>query len=49
MGFFRRSRAANSAVPGTILRNINTLQDFMAVIDSCKNKEDPLKMKALEW
>ena len=34
---------ANSADPGPILPNFNPIQAFIAVIVTCKNKEDPMK------
>ena len=46
--FSRRYRAANSAVLGPIMPNFELVQDFMAVLVTCKNEEDPIKMKALE-
>ena len=47
--FPRRSRAANSKVPGRILLNFKPIRDFMVVLVSCKNKEEKIKMKELEW
>ena len=41
--FFRRSRVANSADPGPILPNFEPILAFIAVIVTCKNKEDPMK------
>ena len=41
--FSRRSRAANSAVLGPIWSNFELVQDFMVVILTCKNEEDPIK------
>ena len=41
--FFRRSRAANSVVHGPIWQNFETIRDFMVVLVSCKNEEDPIK------
>ena len=43
LGIFRRSRAANSAVPGLFLRNFALFQDFMAVLIAYKNEKDPIK------
>ena len=44
MGFFsRRSKAANSAVHGQIWSNFELVQDFMVVLLTCKNEEDPIK------
>ena len=40
--FPRHSRAANSAVPGPILRNFETIHDFMVFLIICKNEEDPI-------
>ena len=37
--------AANSAVPGPILLNFEPIRDFMVVLVSCKNEEDPFKNK----
>ena len=41
--FSRRSRAANSAVHGQIWSNFQLVQDFMIVLVTCKNEEDPFK------
>ena len=41
--FFRRSRAVNSVVNGPIRLNFKLSPDFMVVLFTCKNKEDPLK------
>ena len=46
--FFKRSRAANSAVRGRIGPNIEVIRDFMVVLPTCKNEEDLIKKKALE-
>ena len=46
--FFRRSRAANSEVRGGILQKFELIQAFIFVLVTCKNEEDPIKMKALE-
>ena len=44
MGFFaRRSRAANSAVHGPIWSNFELVRDFIVVLLTCKNEEDPIK------
>ena len=44
MGIFsRRSRAAYSAVHGPIWSNFELVQEFMVVLITCKNKEDPIK------
>ena len=39
----KHSRAANSPISCWII------QAFMIVLVTCKNKEDPLKLKVLEW
>ena len=41
--FFRRSRAANSEVSGRILSKFKLIQDFIVVLVTCKNEEDPIK------
>ena len=41
--FSRRSRAANSAVLGPIISNFELGRDFMVVLLTCKNEEDPIK------
>ena len=41
--FFRRSRAASSAVHGRIWTNSELILDFIAVLVTCKNDEDPIK------
>ena len=46
--FFRRSRAANSEVSIGILSKFELMQPFIVVLITCKNEEDPIKMKALE-
>ena len=43
--FFKRSRAANSAVHGRIGLNSELVQDFMVVLLTCKNQEDPIKIE----
>ena len=35
--------AGNSAVHGRIWSNFELLQDFMVVLVTCKNEEDPIK------
>ena len=45
--FFRRSRAANSAVHGRIWPNLELILTLMVVLITSKNEEDPIKMKAL--
>ena len=41
--FFRRSRAANSAVLGPIWPNFELVRDVMYVLFTCKYEEDPIK------
>ena len=41
--FSRRSRAANSAVLGPIKSNFELSRDFMVVLLTSKNEEDPIK------
>ena len=41
--FSRRSRAANSEVCGLIWPNFELIRDFMVVLVTCKNEEDPIK------
>ena len=41
--FSRRLRAANSAVPGRIFPNFESIRDFIGVLVTCKNKEEPIK------
>ena len=41
--FSRRTRAANSAIHGPIWSNFELVQDFMVVLLTCKNEEDPIK------
>ena len=48
ISLFRRSRAANSTLPGWILLNFERVRDFMVVLVTCKNEEDPIKMEELE-
>ena len=44
MGFFsRRSRAANSAALSPIWPNFELVRNFMVVLHTCKNEEDPYK------
>ena len=40
MGFFRRSRAANSAVIGRIWPTFELVRDIMVVLVTCKYEED---------
>ena len=46
--FFRRSMTAYSAVRGRIGPNFEHIRDIMVVLLTCKNEEDPIKMKALD-
>ena len=41
--FFRRSRAANSAVLGRIILKFELARDIIDVLVICKNEEDPIK------
>ena len=41
--FFRCSRAANPTIHGMIWSNFELIQDFMVVLLSCKNEDDPIK------
>ena len=44
MGIFsRRPRAANSAVHGQNWLNFELVRDYMVVLITCKNEEDPIK------
>ena len=47
MDFSRSSRAANSAVHGKIWPNSEFVRDFINVLITCNNQEDPIKIKAL--
>ena len=50
MGCSKRSRAANSSVPSLILPNFEFVGDFIVVLVTCKNKEEPIKNEEkLEW
>ena len=42
--FPRRSMAANSTDPVSILPNFEPIQAFIAVLVTCKNEEDPIKI-----
>ena len=42
-GIFKRSRAANSAVRGLIELKFELVPDFVIVLLTCKNEEDPIK------
>ena len=46
--FSRCSREANFAVHGPIWSNFELVQEFMVVLLTCKNEEDPIKIEALE-
>ena len=41
--FFKRSRAANSAVHGLILPNLELVRDLMVFLHTYNNEEDPIK------
>ena len=41
--FFRRSRAANSAVLSRTWPKFELVRDIMVVLHTCKNEEDPIK------
>ena len=41
--FFKRSRAANSAVCGQIGPKFELIQDYIVALVTCKNEEDPIK------
>ena len=41
--FFKRSRAANSAVRGRILPKFELVQVLVVVLVTCNNEEDPIK------
>ena len=41
--FFKRSRAANSAVLAQILLKFELVQDIIDVLVTCKYEEDPIK------
>ena len=47
--FYRRSRAANSAVLGPIWPNFELVPDFIDVLVICKYEEGRSKVKVLEW
>ena len=47
--FSRRSRSAYSACRNPIWSNFELMQAFMVILATCKNEEDPIKMKALEF
>ena len=41
--FFKRSRAANSAVLGRILLKFELVRDIIDILVTCKYEEDPIK------
>ena len=41
--FLDWSRAANSAVHDWIRLNFKLIRDFIVILDTCKNEEDPIK------
>ena len=41
--FSRRSRAGNSAGRDQVWPNFKFIRDFMVVLITCKNNEDPIK------
>ena len=43
--FFKRSRAANSAVSGQIVLNFELIRDNIVVLLTCINGEDSIKNK----
>ena len=43
--FFKRSRAANSAVRRRIWSKFELIRDIVVILVTCKNEEDPLKNK----
>ena len=47
MGIF--SDAQGQVTPQTVIRSGRTPHDLMVFLVSCKNEEDPTKVKALEW
>ena len=42
-GFFKRSRAANTAVRDRVRPKFELVRDIMVVLLTCKNEEDPIK------
>ena len=48
-GFFRRSRAANSAVGGPIRPKFEPLRALMHVIVTCKYEKEPIKNSRKKW
>ena len=47
--FFRRSRAANSAVSSQIWPNFEVLRVLMHVIITCKHEKDRIKTAEKKW
>ena len=47
--FFRRSRAVNSVVSGTIWPRFELVLDFMHVLVTCKYKKDRMKTTLKRW
>ena len=47
--FFQTLKTAYSAGLGRIWPNFVLVRDFIVILVICKNEEDPIKMKALEW
>ena len=45
----QNSRADNSIVSGGIWPNFEPIQAVNHVILTCKNEDDPIKIKLLEW
>ena len=41
--FFKRLRAANSVVRSQIEPNFELVRDFIVVLHTCKNEEDPIE------
>ena len=41
--FSRHSRVINPKVKGLIWQNFQPIRDFMVVLVTCKNEEDPIK------
>ena len=46
---FSRFRSANSVVSCRIWRKLKLIKICMLILFTCKNEEDPIKMKLLEW
>ena len=47
--FFRRLGADNSGVSGGIWLKFEIIQAFVHILVTCKNEDDSIKMKGLEW